>query len=131
MRMRYPALIDGERGAYGIVFPDIDGIAAMGETLDEVILNGAAVLQDYAVEMERDGLELVPPSSLEDTEVPEGCVLTSIVLVRATPDKPSVRLNISLDAGIAEFIASESKRRGMSRKNFLEWMVRQTAQVGG
>ena len=40
MRMRYPALIDGERGANGIVFPDIDGIAAMGETLDEVILNG-------------------------------------------------------------------------------------------
>ena len=129
--MRYPALIDGERGAYGIVFPDIDGIAAMGETLDEAVLNGAAVLQDYAIEMERDGLELVPPSSLEDTVVPEGCVLTSIVLIRAAPDKPSVRLNITLDAGIAEFIASESKRRGMSRKNYLERLVRQTAQVGG
>ena len=129
--MRYPALIDGERGAYGIVFPDIDGVAAMGETLDEAVLNGAAVLQDYAIETERDGLELVPPSSLEDTVVPEGCVLTAIVLVRAAPDKPSVRLNITLDAGIAEFIASESKRRGMSRKNYLERLVRQTAQVGG
>ena len=62
--MRYQALIYGERGAYGFVFPDIDGIAAMGETLDEVILNGAAVLQDYAIEMERDGLELVPDQQL-------------------------------------------------------------------
>ncbi|MCY3992049.1 MAG: type II toxin-antitoxin system HicB family antitoxin [Caldilineaceae bacterium] len=113
------------------MFPDIDGIAAMGETLVEAVLNGAAVLQDYAIEMERDGLKLAPPSSLEDTEVPEGCVLTSIVFVRAAPDKPGVRLNITLDAGIAEFIASESKRRGMSRKNFLERLVRQTAQVGG
>lgn len=129
--MRYPALIDGERGAYGIVFPDIEGIAAMGKTLDEVILNGAAVLQDYAIETERDGQELVPPSTLEEVEVPEGCALTSIVLVRCAPDKPSVRLNITLDAGVAEFIDSESKRRGMSRKNYLEWMVRQTAQVGG
>lgn len=129
--MRYPALIDGERGAYGIVFPDIEGIAAMGETLDEAILNGAAVLQDYAIEMERDGLDLVSPSTLEEIEVPEGCVLTSIVLVRATPERPSVRLNITLDAGVAEFIASESKRRGMSRKRYLERMVRQTAQVGG
>ncbi|MXY95150.1 MAG: hypothetical protein F4047_14965 [Caldilineaceae bacterium SB0670_bin_27] len=129
--MRYTALIDGERGAYGIVFPDIEGIAAMGETLDEVILNGAAVLQDYAIEMERDGQELVPPSTLEEVEVPEGCALTSIVLVRSAPDKPSVRLNITLGAGVAEFIDSESKRRGMSRKNYLEWMVRQTAQVGG
>ena len=129
--MRYTALIDGERGAYGIVFTDIEGIAAMGETLDEVILNGAAVLQDYAIEMERDGQELVPPSTLEEVEVPEGCALTSIVLVRSAPDKPSVRLNITLGAGVAEFIDSESKRRGMSRKNYLEWMVRQTAQVGG
>ena len=129
--MRYPALIDGERGAYGIVFPDIEGIAAMGETLDEVILNGAAVLQDYAIEMERDGLALVSPSAYEDVEVPAGCVLTSIVLVRAAPQKPSVRLNITLDAGIAEYIASESKRRGMSRKDYLEWIVRHTAQVGG
>ena len=79
--MRYPALIDGERGAYGVVFPDIEGIAAMGETLEEAILNGAAVLQDYAIEMERDGLALVSPSALEDVEVPAGCALTSIVLV--------------------------------------------------
>lgn len=132
--MRYPALIDGERGAYGIVFPDIAGIAgiaAMGHTLDEVILNAAAALHDYAVEIERDGLALVPPSALEDVDVPAGCVLTSIALVRAAPDKPSVRLNITLDAGIAEFIASESRRRGMSRKTYLEWMVRHTAQAGG
>ena len=60
--MRYPALIDGERGAYGIVFPDIAGIAAMGHTLDEVILNAAAALHDYAVEIERDGLAPVPPA---------------------------------------------------------------------
>ena len=129
--MRYPALIDGARGAYGIVFPDIEGIAAMGPTLDETILNAAAVLHDYAIEMERDGLALIPPSALEDMAVPAGSVLTSIALVRAAPDKPSVRLNITLDAGIAEFIASESKRRGMSRKTWLEWMVRHAAQAGG
>ena len=117
-------------GAYGIVFPDIEGVAAMGETLDEVILNGAAVLQDYAIEAERDGLELVLPSALEDVEVPAGCILTSVVLVPSTPDKPSVRLNISMDAGIADYIASESKRRGISRRTYLERLVRHTAQVG-
>ena len=71
-----------------------------------------------------------PPAHCEDVEVPAGCALTSIVLVPAAPDKPSVRLNITLDAGIAEYIASESKRRGMSRKNYLERIVRHTAQVG-
>ena len=90
--MRYPAFIDGERGAYGVVFPDIEGIAAMGQTLDEANLNAAAVLQDYAIETERAGLALVPPSTLEDVEVLPGSVLTSIALVPAAPDKPSVRL---------------------------------------
>ena len=102
----------------------------MGETLDVVILNGAAVLQDYAIEAERDGLELVLPSALEDFEVPAGCILTSVVLLTSTPDKPRVRLNISMDAGIAEYIASESKRRGISRRAYLERLVRHTAQVG-
>ena len=27
---RYPALIDGEKGTYGVTFPDLPGIVAMG-----------------------------------------------------------------------------------------------------
>lgn len=60
----------------------------MGETLDVVILNGAAVLQDYAIEAERDGLDLAFPSALEYVEVPAGCILTCVVLVPSTPDQP-------------------------------------------
>ena len=44
--IRYPALIDGDKGAYGVVFPDIPGIAAMGCTVDEAMLNAEAALQD-------------------------------------------------------------------------------------
>ena len=32
MIRRYPALIDGDEGAYGVVFPDIPGVGAMGHT---------------------------------------------------------------------------------------------------
>ena len=32
---RHPALLDGERGAHGVSFPDLPGIVAMGETVDE------------------------------------------------------------------------------------------------
>ena len=37
--MRYPALIDGEAGAYGVVFPDLPGCVAMGSTIDEALGN--------------------------------------------------------------------------------------------
>ena len=37
---RYPALIDGETGAYGVTFPDLPGVVAMGATLDEAAHSG-------------------------------------------------------------------------------------------
>ena len=128
--MRYPAIIEGGGSDYGIWFPDIDGIGAMGYTIEEVLANASEVLSDYAIEMEKDGLPLAAPSALEDVEVPEDCALTSILLVREARDKPSVRLNLVLDAGVADAITSEAKRRGMSRKSYIEWMTKTIARMG-
>ena len=122
--MRYPALIDGEKGAYGVVFPDLDGIVAMGSTIDEALVNAEDSLQDYAIEAERDGLPLVAPSALEDIEVPAGGCLVSVLLVRAPRERPGARLNLVLDADVVDVITSESKRRGMSRKTYMERLVR-------
>ena len=80
--MNYPALIDGEAGAYGVAFPDLPGIVAMGDTLAEAVCHAETALQDYAIEAERDGMALTPPSALESIKVPDGCILTSILLVR-------------------------------------------------
>lgn len=76
----YPALIDGEPGAYGVVFPDIDGVVAMGETAEEAIENARGVLADYAIEMNRDGIPLASPSNLNSVEVPSGSQLTTVPL---------------------------------------------------
>ncbi len=79
----YPAIIDGEQGAYGVVFPDLPGIAAMGETVDEALANAEEVLRDYAIETEQDGDDLVAPSSMDDVEIGEGERLVSVPLIRA------------------------------------------------
>ncbi len=82
--MTYPAIIEGGGDDYGIVFPDLPGIVAMGDTLDQVVQNAEEALRDYAIESERDGLPLATPSSSEDVEVPSNCTLTSILLVRSS-----------------------------------------------
>ena len=128
---RYPALIDGAQDAYGIVFPDLPGIVAMGATVEEAMLNAEAALQDAALEADRDGSALRPPSALEDVDVPAGSALSSILLVRAAPARRSVRLNLTLDAAIADVIKAEADRRGMTRKRYVEWMTRRVAQIGG
>ncbi len=78
----YPALIDGEDGAYGVVFPDIPGVAAMGHTVEDALRNAEDVLRDYAVETEIDGEELASPSAFESVETPKGSRLISVSLVR-------------------------------------------------
>ena len=42
---RYPALIDGEKGAYGVTFPDLPGIVAMGASVDEALANAEEALR--------------------------------------------------------------------------------------
>ena len=76
--MRYPAIIEGGGDDFGVWFPDIDGIGAMGYTIDEALINAGEVLRDYAIEAERDGRPLVMPSGLEDVEAPAGSTLTTI-----------------------------------------------------
>ena len=128
--MRYPALIDHEPGLYGVTFPDLPGCVAVGTTVDQALLNAEAALRDWIDVTEAHGETVPVPSALEDVDVPSGSILSSILLVHSAPEKRSVRLNLSLDANIADLIASEAQRRGMSRKQYLEWMVHQTARAG-
>ena len=54
---RYPAVIDGERGAYGVVIPDMPGACcAMGDTVDEALANAEDVLADFVDLLEADGV---------------------------------------------------------------------------
>ena len=127
--LRYPALIDGESGAYGVTFPDLPGIVAMGASMDEAMINAEEALRDYALEAERDGDAIVPPSAIESVKPPSGSALVAIPLIRLSGRR--VRANLTLDEGVAEFINTEARRRRMTRTAYVEWMARRIAQTGG
>ena len=126
---RYPALIDGHKGAYGVVFPDLDGVVAMGETIDEALLNAEDSLRDYARSCQELGEQLKAPSAPEDIEVPEGSTLTSVPLIQ--PGGKPVRINLFVEEGTLAFIDGEAKRRKMTRTAFVGWMASRVAQMGG
>lgn len=126
---RYPALIDGAAGSYGVTFPDLPGIVAMGKTLDDAIVNAEEALRDYAIEAENHDEEVVSPTSIEHVDAPPGCALVTVPLIRLSGR--SVRANLSLDEGVAAYIDGEAKRRKMTRTAYVEWMARRVAQMGG
>ena len=78
--MRYPALIDGQAGAYGVVFPDLPGCVAMGSTVDEAIENAEGALRDWIDSMEDAGQPVAVPSALETVSVPDGSALAFVTL---------------------------------------------------
>ena len=126
---RYPALIDGAAGAYGVTFPDLPGIVAMGKTLDDALVNAEEALRDYTIEAEKHDEEVATPTAIENVGAPPGCALVSVPLIRLSGR--SVRANLSLDEGVAAFIDSEAARRKMTRTAYVEWMARRVAQMGG
>ncbi len=123
--MRYPAIVDGEQGAYGVTFPDLPGITAMGGGIDEALAAAADALADAAREMAAADIPLPQPSPPESIRVPQGCVLATVPLLRLTGR--ARRANLTIDEGILQFIDDEARRRGMTRKAFIEWMARHVA----
>ena len=83
--IEYPALMDGKAGAYGVSFPDLPGIVAMGVTKDEALLQAERALRDCAIETERADEDMEPPSALEQIEIPPGHTLVSVLLPSTTP----------------------------------------------
>ncbi len=127
--LRYPALVAGREGAYGVVFPDLPGCVAMGYTVDDALVNAEDALRDYTLDVEEDGEVLPGPSLFQSIDVPKGSQLVSIPLLRISGRK--VRANLTLDEGVAAFIDSEARRRKMTRTAYITWMARRIAQMGG
>ena len=124
-------LIDGEAGAYGIVFPDLPGCASMGATIEEVIANGADAMRLW-VEVTEEGGEGVPaPRAFEalrgEAEVrlalSEGATVVLVPLIRVTGR--SVKANLSIDEGVLAAIDEEAARRKLTRVGFIEVMARE------
>lgn len=127
---RYFALVDGNAGAYGVIFPDLPGCTAMGATMDSAIANAADAMRDWMDVTSECGSPIPAPRPLEvlrlDAEVTaalaEGSSLASVPLVRAT-GRPA-KANLSIDAGILSAIDSEAARRKLTRSAFIELMAK-------
>lgn len=122
---RYVALIHrSAASSYGVVFPDFPGCISTGETLDEAVRNGAEALALHVAGLKEDGARIPKPRSLERIKTAKedwvefkSAVATMIPLL-PLPQR-AIRLNVSLDHGLAQAIDHAAKRRGMTRSGFL------------
>lgn len=122
----YTVLIDGEAGAYGVIFPDLTGCNAMGKTIDEALINAREALHDWIEVVVAKGGDIPlargpdeirrDPIFREDFEA--GAMFGSVVLVRRL-GKPQ-KANLSLDAGVLAALDETASRLGVTRSALVE-----------
>jgi predicted RNase H-like HicB family nuclease len=110
--MRYTVLIDGRKGAYGVVVPDLPGCTAMGRTVEEALANAVSAMRDWTEVTEEAGGIVPAPRDPESIGVD----------VRES-GRPA-KANLSLDSGILAAIDAEASRQKLTRSAFVEFMAR-------
>ena len=78
--IKYPAVIDGERGAYGVVIPDLRGAYAMGATVDEALADAEDMLPEFLDVLREQGVPIPSPSAAEDVALRPGEMLAFVTL---------------------------------------------------
>jgi len=127
---RYAALVDGKKGAYGVVIPDLPGCTAMGKTVDEALRNAAGAAAAWARVAKADGVKIAAPRPIEafrrDPEVAdalaEGAAIAVVPLVLDT-GRPA-KANLSLDAGLLAALDEAAAAKGLTRSAFVASAVR-------
>lgn len=91
---RYGGIIDGKRGAYGVVIPDLPGCTAMGKTIDEALANAAFAATAWAEVARADGHPIPEPRPLEvlrdDPEIKAALAVGGALAI--VPTVPSYRI---------------------------------------
>lgn len=134
MSSRYLGLLDGKRGAYGVVFPDLPGCTAMGDTADHAYRNAIEAMRIWAQSAIQDGEALPEARDMDalraDPEVVESLrdgasfIVVPLLLDSGRP----ARANISIDRGLLEAIDEAAAERGLTRSAFLASAARDKIQ---
>ncbi len=73
VKAKYPAVIYGEKGTYGVVISDMPGIScATGSTVDEALQNAEVALAEFVEELDKNGEAIPIPSPIESVALEKG-----------------------------------------------------------
>lgn len=122
---RYAVLIHPAGKEFGVTVPDCPGCTTQADTLDGALELAAEALRLWAEAEASAGRKVPSARPLEAVlgdadvkyEVKRGAIPAAVPLLLDAGR--SIRLNISLDAGLVEAIDEAARSRGLTRSAFL------------
>ncbi|MGD0479829.1 MAG: type II toxin-antitoxin system HicB family antitoxin [Terracidiphilus sp.] len=102
--MEYIAYLHKDKKSdYGVSFPDFPGCITAGSTLEEARRMAAEALSLHIAGMQKDGVEIPEPSTLDDLQNDPAMKGAVAFLVEVTAQEKTVRINITArESQIAE-----------------------------
>ena len=100
----YPALFhyDEEDKVFCVEYPDLPGCVTVGENMEIALRRAKESLEGFIYSSEQKGYPIAPPTALERTEVPSGCMLVPVSvrmdIVRDEMANRSITKNVTLPA---------------------------------
>lgn len=70
MKLLYPAIFHEESDGFWVEFPDLDGCASQGDTVEEVLANASEALSGYCISLIERKIKLPPPTEMTRIEKP-------------------------------------------------------------
>lgn len=95
MLSSYPAAFFKEEGGYSVIFPDLNHLAACGETLDEASAMAIDCLAGYLYTLRQDGETAPPPSRTGDIQLE--------ALAEGVPYDPEESFTTLVTVNVAEY----------------------------
>ncbi len=117
----YPAIIegDGADGWYSVFFPDLDGCASGGPTLQAAARNAEEALELHLAGMIEDKAALPDPTPFDAIEIDADTVVAARILVRADLPGKLARVNVTFDEALLGTIDRAAEAQGLTRSGFL------------
>ncbi|MGH7123736.1 MAG: type II toxin-antitoxin system HicB family antitoxin [Stellaceae bacterium] len=111
-RVYFPAVIEAGREGYGVFFPDLDGLASGGDTVQQAALNAEEGLRAHIELMAEEGLEIPKASELDAVKVDPDIKEVARILVGVDlPSSNVLRLNVTLPEDLVKRIDAASNNR--------------------
>ncbi len=123
---------DGPDDGWDVIFPDFPGCVAQGDSVQEAMEHGVEALALHVEGMVAEG-EALPAASGINALLPgwvdEADMPTQVhaLLPVEVPGK-SVRINITMDAGLVDRLDAAATRDGTTRSGYLAQAVREKLQ---
>lgn len=126
----YPAVVEKNRDAFFVFFPDVPGATAADATINGALYWAREILEDALQDLADSGHSLPEPQNIEALTLEEDVQPYMITLVPAEAPRMTKKVTFSIDSRLLGDIDRQANDLGLTRSGFIAEASRRMLSQG-